>query len=192
MAGLFFDNIERQGRLKDLYGSFNDIRQEISDTIAMVVSEGAELKKALELLQGKGKFASMEELQAKAKAQMTDAEYQEFKDLLDKVEKTDHDLWVAWSVMMWVDAGYALVMLPLEITSRIGAFMVGRALNQAVNAGKYRHCALSNYRVEPLDTGFQRKSGSKSPLQRRILRRTVHEQCGLEQVLSTSLPAPRN
>ncbi|KAH9485834.1 hypothetical protein JR316_0002749 [Psilocybe cubensis] len=136
MAGLFFDNTERQTRLKDLFGSFNDIRQEISDTIASVVDESAELKKALETLQGQGKVASMQELEAKAKAQMTEKEYEEYKELINSVEKTDHDLWVAWSVMMWVDAGYATVMLPIEITSRIGAFMVGRALNQAVNAAQ--------------------------------------------------------
>ncbi|PPQ87125.1 hypothetical protein CVT25_000944 [Psilocybe cyanescens] len=156
MAGLFFDNNERQGRVKDLFGSFNDIRQEISDTVASVVTEGAQLKIALELLQGKGQVASMQELEAKAKAQMTDEEYKEYKELIDKVEKTDHDLWVAWSVMMWIDAGYATgepcfqpgfkflslktyfvpVMLPIEITSRIGAFMVGRALNQAINAAQ--------------------------------------------------------
>jgi len=136
MAGLLYDNTERQERLKDLYGSFNDIRQEISDTIATVTNESAELQKALELLQGQGKVASMQNLEAKAKAQMTDKEYQEFKELYDKLKDTDHDLWVAWQVMFMIDVAYASVMVSMAITSKIGAFMVGRALNQAINAAQ--------------------------------------------------------
>lgn len=60
------------------------------------------MQKALELLQGQGKVASMQNLEAKAKAQMIDKEYQEFKELYDKLKEMDHDLWVAFMV----DIGY--------------------------------------------------------------------------------------
>ena len=49
----------------------------------------------------------MQSLEAKAKAQMTDEEYQEFKELYDKLKDTDHDLWVAWQVMFMIDVAYA-------------------------------------------------------------------------------------
>lgn len=62
----------------------------------MVTGESAELKKTVELLQGQGKVPSMQVLQAKAKEQMTDEEYKEYRELLDELEKTDHDLWVTW------------------------------------------------------------------------------------------------
>ncbi|PPQ87126.1 hypothetical protein CVT25_000945 [Psilocybe cyanescens] len=95
----------------------------------MVTGESAELKKTVELLEGQGKVPSMQVLQAKAKEQMTDEEYKEYRELLDELEKTDHDLWVTCAEIDVLVASHA-------ITSRIGAFMSGRALNQAVHAAQ--------------------------------------------------------